>query len=109
MLFNRATRCFYTILICLATIALYAGDDPCGATNLSTSSTEFLMFDNSGNSDSGIEETCDNHDNKHYQIERRAVGLKDCFCADEVANYLRLHVNAPKVAEVKPFGRLSSA
>ena len=48
-------RRFFTIMICLGTFALYAGDDPCAATNLSTSNTDFLIFDNSGNSDSGVE------------------------------------------------------
>ena len=55
MLLNRANKCFYTTIICLATFTLFAGDDPCTATNLSTSNTEFLLFDNSGNSDSGVE------------------------------------------------------
>ena len=55
MLLNRANKCFYTTIICLATFTLFAGDDPCNATNLSTSNTEFLLFDNSGNSDSGVE------------------------------------------------------
>lgn len=55
MLLSRANKCFYTAIICLATFTLFAGDDPCTATNLSTSNTEFLLFDNSGNSDSGVE------------------------------------------------------
>lgn len=32
-----------------------AGDNPCTATYLSTSNTDFLVFDNSGNSNSGVE------------------------------------------------------
>ena len=48
-------RCFFTVMLFLGTFAMYAGDDPCAATNLSTSSSDFLVFDNSGNTDSGIE------------------------------------------------------
>lgn len=48
-------RCFFTTMVCLGTFALYAGDDPCNATTLSTSNSDFLFFDNNGNSDSGVE------------------------------------------------------
>ncbi len=51
----RYIRFLLSIILGFGSFALYAGDDPCNATNLSTSSTEFLIFDNSGNSDSGIE------------------------------------------------------
>ena len=43
------------VFLCLANIALWAGNDPCVATNLSTSNSDFLVFDNFGNGDSGIE------------------------------------------------------
>lgn len=49
------TEIYFLTLLCLANFALWAGDDPCTATNLSTTSTDFSVYDNFGNSDSGID------------------------------------------------------
>lgn len=45
----------YLAFLCLLSITVNAGDNPCTATSISTSSTSFTVYDNFGNSDSGID------------------------------------------------------
>jgi len=41
--------------MCMLSFSVFAGDDPCSATPLSTNSSDFLVFSNPSNTDSGVE------------------------------------------------------
>ncbi len=48
-------KIYFIAIFCVISFTLRGGNDPCLATNLSTSSNDFLVYDNFGNTDSGID------------------------------------------------------
>ena len=55
MFFMSSYKYLYVVIISFFYITLYAGDDPCSATPLDTDASGEIIFDNTGNTESGVE------------------------------------------------------